>query len=222
MASRRTDIINTIGTFLQIVSWVGTIYEYFSEENEKRIDESYGVYSMIELGVYEWAAIFLCITSFLLIYNKGWTQKNIDRFMGYIDELTGKAKAEREYRKWLELENRKEIERKEAENKKEQAKIQEENKKIEKRKQYLELLKKDFDCDYSRIIFSYKKYYIARSIEILRELGFIVPSIEEQSDPRFEDFWKDFLPQALASVEIGTEKDNLNLWREIYEEDVPF
>ena len=220
--SKVRDIINTIGTFGQMISWVGIIYKYFSEGDKKEINESYGVYSMIELGVYEWTAVFLCITSFLLIYNKRWTQKNIDRFMGYIDEFTGKAKEERKYRKWLELENKKERERKESEDKKEQAKIQEENKKIEKRNQYIELLKEDFDCDYSRIFLRYKKYYIARSIEILRELGFIVPSTEEQSDSRFEDFWKDFLPQALASVEIGTEKSNLDLWKEIYWEDVPF
>ena len=221
MASRKRDIINTIGTFFQIISWVGTIYKYFPEENKKNIDESYGVYSMIELGVYEWAAIFLCITSFLLIYNKGWTQRHLDRFMGYIDEFTGKAKAEREYRKWLELENRKEAKTKSLENKEEKAKIEEENKKREKQSLYIKLLKVDFNCNY-QFYTKDKKYYIATSIEILKKLGFVVPSIREQSHSSFEDIWHDFLGKAIASVENGTERQNSKVWQEIYDEENPF
>ena len=221
MASRKRDIINTIGTFFQIISWVGTIYKYFPEENKKNIDESYGVYSMIELGVYEWAAIFLCITSFLLIYNKGWTQRHLDRFMGYIDEFTGKAKAEREYRKWLELENRKEAKTKRLENKEEKAKIEEENKKREEQSLYIKLLKVDFNCDY-HFDDQDRKYYIARSIEILKKLGFVVPSISEQSYPSFEDIWPDFLGRTIVSLEIETEKQNLKIWNEISHDLPPF
>ena len=219
MAAERTDIVNTIGIFVQIISWVGALYKYFSEENKKKIDESF--YSMIELGTYEWAAIFLCITSFLLIYNKGWTQKNIDRFMGYIDEFTGKAKAEREYRKWSKLEDIKEAKEIRLENKREEARIEEENKKREERNRYIELLKEDFNFNAS-FAHKNKKYYVARSIEILKELGFIVPSNEMQLYPIFRDLWYDFLGKAVASIEMGTEKQNLKVWQEIFDEDSPF
>ena len=171
-------------------------------------------FGMIEMGVYEWIAIFLSSTALLLYFKRKWVKKYLDEFIRHLDEFTGKAKAEREYRKWLELENRKEIERKEAEDKKEIERIEKATKEIEKRNQYIELLKQDFNCHFP-FNDQDKKYFIAKSIEILRELGFVVPSNREQSLPSFEDLWHDFLGKAIACVEIGTEKQNLRVWREI-------
>ena len=72
--------------------------------------------------------------------------------------LTGKAKAERECRKWSKLEDMREEKEIRLENKKEKARIEEEKKRKEEQNRYIELLKEDFDCRASFTV-SLKKYY---------------------------------------------------------------
>ncbi len=93
-------------------------------------------FGMIEIGFYECIAVFLSSTGLLLYFKR----KQVGK---YLDELTGKAKGERESRERLELANieskerleldtRKRMEREVKEAEEARSKIEEENKKKQK------------------------------------------------------------------------------------------
>ena len=78
----KRDWINMVLVFVDISSFVAGIQQHFTEKMSK-------IFGLIEIGIYEYIIIFLSIIAFLFIYNKEWTEK-------HLDELTGKAKRERE------------------------------------------------------------------------------------------------------------------------------
>ena len=203
-------------------SFIAGIQQHSTEE----VSEIFG---LIEIGIYESIIIFLSITAFLFIYNKEWTKE-------HLDELTGKAKREREYRKFLELEDRKERERKEKEAKEEQAKIEEKNKKKqeleekerkEKNKldELLSLIRENSKLLASKIenkggmtsfsnILHHEKISLKLKIR-LRRLGFTMPSEKEMADENFDVGWCTFLSLLEVAIEEGDYKEELNLWKRL-------
>ena len=209
---RWKDYANIVLILLEINSVIGGIQEQFAEGTDN-------FFGFIDIGIYEWVAICLCIMALLLFFNKGW-KKWVEK---YLDELTGKAKAEREHRKCLELADRRKQERREE-------KAREENRKRIAREEIIKVLRGGFifaECDSNDL-----GYCVIRSVETLGSLGFVIPSIKHKKGLTRNELLETFLTRATAAVEAGTEADNFNLWNEIlgideeeetlHEDDIPF
>ena len=217
----RRDWINVVLVFLDIKSLVGGIQQYATKEVSK-------IFGLIEMGTYEWIAISLFATAFLLIYNKEWTGK-------YLDELTGKAREERELRERLELDNRNRMEKQKKEAEEAQAKIEEENKKKQeleekerKEKEKLDellsliresikflVLKVENRDAVSRLSTLTHYNQINLKIELrLIELGFLVPNEEEKAHKDFDAAWYAFLSTLEVVIQEGDYRMYLNFWEQ--------
>ena len=165
--------------------------------------------------------IFSLSTAFLLVYNK-------ERIKKYLDELTGKAKGEREYRKQSELANVEfeeklklaEMESKERleldTRKRQQEQVreaEEERAKAQERNRLLSVLKDDLFYEENKHNYTTKTnmYVRTKTIENLKKLGFLYPTDEEQGFSWFSPAWDEFLSVLIAKIECGTEKEDKNL-----------
>ena len=87
----------------------GTMISIPAAIQQKMTPDLNKFFGMIEMGVYEWIAIFLSSTALFLYFKR-------KQFGKYLDELTGRAKGKREHLEQLELIDRESKERLELDN----------------------------------------------------------------------------------------------------------
>ncbi len=191
-------------------------------------------FGMIEIGFYECIAIFLSSTGLLLYFKR----KQVGE---YLDELTGKAKGERESREKLELasiESEKKLKLADMESKerleldtrkrmeKEVREAEEARAKAQERDQVLKALKDDlfFEENMDTKVIKNRKYWRVKAIERLKKFGFVIPSEEEQEYLNFDECWEDFLSRVIAVIECESENEegNFSLWEKFKYNLVPF
>ena len=218
--SKWTMIIKEITKDIFIAFLInGTMISIPAAIQQKATPDFDKFFGMIEMGVYEWIAIFLSSTALLLYFNREWVEK-------HLDELTGRARGEREHLEQLELIDRESKERLELDTRKRMEKLvreaEEERGKVQKRSELIKALKDDlfFEENIDTKVIKNRKYWRSKAIERLKKFGFIVPSDAEQQCFNFYECWEDFLSRAIAVIECESENEdgNLNLWEKIQDD----
>ena len=212
----------------------GTMISIPAAIQQKMTPDFNKFFGMVEMGVYEWIAVFLSSTALFLYFKR-------KQFGKYLDELTGRAKEEREYRKQLELanieseeklkladiESKEKLELDTRKQRQEQVREAEEAQaKAQERTQLLTTLKDDlfFEENMDTKVIKNRKYWRVKAIERLKKFGFVVPSDEEQEYPNFDECWEDFLSKVIAVIECGSENEegNFSLWEKFKYDLFPF
>ena len=199
----KRDWINIVLVFFDINFFIGGIQQHFTKE----VSEIFG---LIEMGTYEWIAVSLFATAFLLIYNKKWTEK-------HLDELTGRAKRK-------EKEAKEEQAKREEESKKRRELEEEERKEKDKLDELLSLIRESIkflvlkveDRDaVSRLstLTHYNQISLRTELRLI-ELGFLVPNKEEKAHKDFDGVWYGFLSTLEVVIEEGDYRIYLNSWEQ--------
>lgn len=155
--------------------------------------------------------IFSLSTAFLLVHNK-------KRVFQYLDQLTGRAKQEKEHLERMKAMDKESVERLELDDRNRKEKLVKEAQEIEnekyERSRLLSVLKDDLFYEENKHNYTTKTnmYVRTKTIENLKKLGFVYPTDEEQGLLWFSPAWEEFLSVLIAKIECGTEKEDGNLY----------